>query len=247
MRTLGNSAVVFAALVLLGSAAVAQSSPKDSDASQQPAHTTRSIEDSLKLSQSPGPPAEDTAHTAPVLWISSMEVLRSTHSPQLDVVRVRGLASTDGWESTELIPLTKGVPYDGILDLALVAEAPTDQTASTGFAEVEAVFAIEPGHPFKGIRVHGATNRLSLNTLPGFVETATPPIDCTACTGKYFVPKGGALPAGKTAADVVREESLPKTLRVVRNSEGMGRLDSDPNRITIILDDNDRIALVFWD
>lgn len=247
MRTLGSSAAFLTALVLLGGAAVAQSSSTATAGAQAPVHAGPESQDASKASPPQQSSSDDTPHTAPVLWISSIEVLRSTHGPQLDVVRVRGLASTDGWESAELIPLTKGVPYDGVLDLAFVAEAPTDQTAPTGYPEVEAVFAIEPGHPFKGVRVHGATNRLTLKTFPGFVEAAAPPMDCTACTGKYFLSKGGALPTGKTSQDVVREESLPRNLRVVRKNEGMGRLDSDPNRMTIILDDDDRIALAFWD
>jgi hypothetical protein len=248
MRTLSRSTVLSMALMLLGGHAFAQSgagvpSPQQANGPAAP-----------QTGENPNPPTgagapanDDTAHTAPVLWISSVEVVRSTHGPQLDIVRVRGLASTDGWESAELIPLTKGVPADGILDLAFVAEAPGDQTAPSGFPEVEAIFAVEPGHPFKGVRVYGASNRLTLRSFPGFVEAAAAPKDCTTCAGKYFVAKGATAPAGKAEAEVVHEESLPKTLRVVHGGEGMGRLDSDPNRMTIILEDDGRIALAFWD
>src|SRR5271170_3929516 len=54
--------------------------------------------------------ADDRSMSAPVLHITSVEVIRSTHMPVLDVVRVRGLTSTSGWEEAELIPLTRGVP-----------------------------------------------------------------------------------------------------------------------------------------
>ena len=60
--------------------------------------------DRLRLAQDEAPNA------APVFWVSSVEVMRSTHAPQLDVVRVRGLVTTEGWESVELVPLTKGTP-----------------------------------------------------------------------------------------------------------------------------------------
>ncbi len=64
--------------------------------------------------QSPARSSDESSHTAPVFWVSSVEVMRSTHAPQLDVVRVRGFASTEGWESAQLVPLTRGVPPDGI-------------------------------------------------------------------------------------------------------------------------------------
>jgi hypothetical protein len=35
---------------------------------------------------------------APVLRITSVEVIRSSHGPTLDIIRVRGLASSRGWE-----------------------------------------------------------------------------------------------------------------------------------------------------
>ncbi len=79
-----------------------------------------------QLDQDQGP------NTAPVFWIKSVEVLRSTHTPQLDVVCVRGLVTTEGWEAVELVPLTKGTPSDGILDLALIAEAPSVQAQPPG-------------------------------------------------------------------------------------------------------------------
>ncbi len=92
-----------------------------------------------EASSAPKPDQNEAPNTAPVFWITSVEVLRSTHPPQLDVVRVRGLVTTEGWESVELVPLTKGVPADGILDLALIAEAPSENTAPTSYPGVEAI------------------------------------------------------------------------------------------------------------
>jgi hypothetical protein len=196
------------------------------------------------------PPASvqgEEPHTAPVFWITSVEVLRSMHVPQLDVVRVRGLVPTEGWESAELIPLTKGVPADGILDLAFIAEAPVDSTAPTSKAEIEAVFTIEPGHPFKGVRVHGAANRVVLTSLPGYAVSTPAPKDCVDCTGKLFVPKGQAVPAGRATETIVREEDLPKTLRVIKESDGLGTLESDPNRLTLLLNEKGEIIVAMWD
>jgi hypothetical protein len=190
---------------------------------------------------------EQNQSTAPVLWVSSVEDLRSTKGPELDVIRVRGLSSNDGWEGAELIPLTKGTPPDGMLDLAFVAQAPTNSTAPAKFPIVEAVFVVEPGHPYKGVRVHGATNRVTLKSMPGFAEAPAPPKDCESCVGKRFVGKGEAAPAGLKPSDTVREEDLPKTVRVVKSNDGLGKFDTDPNRLTLVLDDDGRIVLAVWD
>ena len=189
----------------------------------------------------------EPAHTAPIFWISSVEVMRSTHAPQLDVIRVRGLASTDGWESVQLVPLTKGVPADGILDLMLIGEAPSDSSTPIAYPSVEATFAIEPGHPFQGVRIHGAENSVTVKALPGYAEAASRPIDCSGCVGKYFARKGEAVPANRAKETIVREEELPHNLRILRESEGAGSLYSDPNRITILLDGDKKIIMAMWD
>jgi len=183
----------------------------------------------------------------PVLMVTSVEVLRSTRGPQMDIVRVRGLSSTDGWENPQLVPLTKGIPADGILDMLLVAQAPTEAMDPTGFSSVDAVFVFEPEHPYKGIRVHGATNRVAMKALPGYAEVPPLTNDCTKCVGKYFVAKGAAMPAGKTAADVVKETDLPTSLRVIKSSEGIGKLETDPNRLTLLLDETGKIEIAVWD
>jgi hypothetical protein len=196
----------------------------------------------------PAPSAQDSqSHTAPVFWVSSVEVFHSSHAPQLDIVRVRGLASTDGWESGELIPLTKGVPADGVLDLAFVAEAPENNTTPTKYPLIEAVFAIEPGHPFKGVRVHGATNRVTLTSFPGYTEADGLPKDCSSCVGKFLLRKGATIPVNRTQETIVREEELPKNTRIIRDSEGIGTLDSDPNRITLVLNEKGEIVVALVD
>jgi len=190
---------------------------------------------------------EATAKIAPVLWVMSVEAMSSTHGPTLDVIRVRGITSTDGWEDAELVPLTKGTPPDGMLDLAFVAQPPSNSTSPSKSPVIEAVFTLEPGHPFKGVRVHGATNRITLKAIPGYAEAPPPPGDCTDCVGKYFVAKGESAPAGVSSGNVIHEESLPKILHVVKPTDGIGKLDSDPNRLTLVIGDDGRIVIAVWD
>jgi len=229
---------LFAALALT-TAATAQSTQPGQNA---PVEAQQQV-----LNEQPAPAQDSTAHTAPVFWISSVEILRSTHGPQLDVIRVRGLVPTEGWEAAELVPLTKGTPVDGVLDLALVAEAPAESTTPSSYTPIESIFVLEPGHPFNGVRVHGAANRVAVKALPGYVEATAPPHECTECTGKYFLRKGEAMPAGRKADSVVREEELPKNLRVIRDSDGIGSLDSNPNRMTLLLNESGDIVSAMWD
>jgi len=239
MRHVPQLAVAISALLILGGISVAQTNalaPQNAVPSGPP-----------NVRPQMGTEPTEAPHMAPVFWISSVEVLRSTHPPVLDVIRVRALASTEGWESAELVPLTKGLPADGLLDLMMVAEAPADNTAPTTYPTVEAIFNIEPGHPFKGVRIHGAENRVTLKMFPGYVEAATHPIDCSACVGKYFLRKGEAAAPNRAKETTVREEQLPHNLRVLRDSDGVGTLNSDPNRMTLLLNDEGQIVLALWD
>lgn len=234
-------ALLNAALMLTGISAAQTAKPSGLNTQPSQSQEANSASHSADT-QSPVIP-----QTSPVFWISSVEVMRSFHAPQLDVVRVRGLVTSDGWEGVELVPMTKGSPVDGILDLALVAESPNDSATPGDYAEVEAIFAIEPGHPFKGVRVHGAANRVLLQTLPGYSASGAPPQSCADCTGKLFVAKGQTAPANRTATTVVHEEDLPNTLRVIRESDGVGSMDLNPNRLTILLSDKGEVLQATWE
>jgi hypothetical protein len=185
--------------------------------------------------------------SAPVLHIQSVEVIRSAHAPALDVLRVRGLASTGGWEEAELIPLTRGIPADGVLQLVLVARAPAQAMDANGFEVVEAIFPLEPAHPFKGVNVHSATDSLAVNELPGYAENKVAGEDCSHCVGKTFVPRGARAPSGKSDTELVHEEQLPAHTRVVKHTDGIPTADSDPNRLTLILGKDGRVAAAVWD
>lgn len=234
MKIKTKFAILLSAKLLVVSCMLAQS-PSQGAAQPAPAPADQ---------PAPAPPSAGQAHTSPLFWVSSVEVMRSAHSPQLDVIRVRGLASTNGWESAELVPMTKSLPPDGVLDLAFVAEPPANNTTPIAYPELEAVFVMEPGHPFKGVRVHGAANRVTLYTLPGYAVSQAPPKDCAECLGKVFVPRGQTA---TSAAAIVREEDLPRNLRVIRESDGIGTLESNPNRMTLLLNEKGQIVMALWD
>jgi hypothetical protein len=198
---------------------------------------------------SSGPPAAQTSSesSSPVLHIKSVEIIRSAHAPVIDIIRVRGVASTEGWEEAELIPLSRGIPPDGILELIMVARAPAQAADAKGFEEVDAIFPLETNHPFKGVNVHGASDSVSVTQLPGYAEGKSSAEDCSKCVGKTFVAKGASAPAGKSASDLVREEQLPAATRVVRPSEGIPSADSNPNRLTLILNKDGKITAAVWD
>src|SRR5450432_4139570 len=101
-----------------------------------------------------GPEEGAPEMTAPVHRLTSVEVIRSNHGPELDIIRVRGLASTGGWEEAELVPLTRGIPADGILELVFVARAPAEAVEAKGFEPIEAILTLESKHPYKGVNVH---------------------------------------------------------------------------------------------
>jgi hypothetical protein len=173
---------------------------------------------------------------APVMRVTSVEVIRSTHGGTLDIIRVRGLVSSKGWEEAELVPLTRGVPEDGILELVLVAKAPAQAMEATGFEVVEAIFPLELNHPFNAVNVHSAQEALALKQLPGFVDGRPAGEDCRQCVGKSLVLKGQSAP-----------ERLPPNTHIIKASDGVGKADSDPNRLTLIVNSEGKITTAVWD
>jgi hypothetical protein len=194
-----------------------------------------------------GPGSDDRAARAPVLHITSVEVMRSTHGPALDVIRVRGLASTSGWQEAELVPLTRSLPADGILELIFVARAPAEAAEADGFEAIEAIFPLETNHPFKGVNVHSASEAVFVAALPGYTEGKSAGEDCNKCVGKTFVAKGASAPSGHAASELVHEERLGAPVRVIRSNEGFASADSNPNRLTLILNKDGKITTAVWE
>jgi hypothetical protein len=185
----------------------------------------------------------------PVLALTSVEILRSTHQPTLDVVVVNALTSADGWTDGELVPLRRGgtPAADGVLDLIFEAQPPQESAAPTGYAPIQAIIPLAAGHPFKAVRVRAATNSILVQDFPGVAEAKQPEESCKPCVGKLFVNKDGAVPSGTTPSDLVREEDLPKNLRILRPSDGVASAQPDPNRLTIVIGEDGRIADAAWE
>ena len=112
---------------------------------------------------------------------------------------------------------------------------------------IEAMLPIAEGHPYKAIRVRSGSNAITLKTLPGYAEIKAPENDCSKCLGKYFLAKGSTPPAGVAKADIVREEDLPYALRIIRPTDGIANYTLDPNRLTLVLSEDGRIADAAWD
>jgi hypothetical protein len=241
----GAAAAIFALALLSagGGAALAQGAAPPAGAAAAGGPPQAAGEPSSEAT----PPAGEPARQAPVLLITSVEVMRSTHPPELDVLRVHGLTATTGWSNPVLKPLTEGVEPDGILDLVLVADAPPSGSQPLGFSPIAQVLPIATGHPYKGFRIHGGMNGLTILTLPGYVDVSPTVEDCEKCIGKIFVPTGGTVPAGKTAADVVKQESLPPLLRIVRPTDGIMLAYPNPNRLTLVLNAAGMIVDAGWD
>jgi hypothetical protein len=194
--------------------------------------------------QSQGAPDAGVMRRAPVFAVTGVEVFQSSLQPPIDVIRVTGLAPSSSWSEPELATLGNGAPSDGILDLLLTASAPGDQADADGFSPVEALLPLDPGHPFKGVRVRSATNALTLRQIPGHVEALAPTGDCSGCVGKLFVAKGQTAPSG--ASDTIKEEDLPAGTLVIHPTDGIRPTTPDPNRLTVVLGDDGRIVGAFW-
>ena len=208
--------------------------------------------------QQGGPSAERQAPSGdgppwPVLVVTSVETLRSHIKGHLEIIRVRGLVTSDGWGDPHLLPITQGEPLDGVLDLIFQAHSPTGAAPLGPFMPVEAILPIEAGHPYKAVRVRGSTNAVTLKTIPGYIEApgyaegAAAKEDCAKCLGKYFVAKGANPPAGVAADQIVREADLPWKLHVIKPNDGVPNYSFDPNQLTLVLSEDGRIVDAAWD
>ena len=189
----------------------------------------------------------------PVLVVTSVETLRSHIKGHLEIIRVRGWVTSDGWSEPHLLPITQGEPLDGVLDLIFQAHSPSGAMPLGPFMPVEAILPIEAGHPYKAVRVRGSTNAVTFKTIPGYTEApgyeeaAAAKEDCAKCMGKYFVAKGANPPAGVAADQIVREADLPWMLRVIKPTDGVPSYTFNPNRLTLVLSDDGRIVDAAWD
>jgi hypothetical protein len=191
-----------------------------------------------------GPAGASRPLETPVLYVTGVEVLRSTSEPKFDVVRVTGLASSAGWSSPQLVPFFYGKPADDVLDLQLIASSPEQSQKAEGFFPLSAMFTLDAGHEFKGVRVRAAANAIELKQMPGVAHATIKAIDCKDCIGKKYAEKGKAA-AG--TPNVIRAEDLPRGFRTITPTHGVAGIVHNPNRINLILDDNQIIVMTFWE
>jgi hypothetical protein len=179
-----------------------------------------------------------------VLYVTSVEIVRTQTEPQLDIVRVTGLTGSQGWDSPQLVPTFAGKPLDGILDLQFIATMPLQTEEATGFVPIGAVFTLEAGHNFKGVRVRASENAIEVDQIPGSKSVKITVDGCKDCLGKKFAEKGQAPPG---AAGIVREEDLPKVLRWIIPSRGIRGITHDPNRLNLMLGADNTIIAAYWE
>jgi hypothetical protein len=183
----------------------------------------------------------------PVIMVTSVEVLRSRAGGGVDIIRARGLTTSNAWTHPHLVPITRGEPIDGVLDLLFEANGPSGAVEIGPFMPIEAILPVENGYPYKGVRIRASSNAISLKELPGFAEVPGPKNDCSKCLGKYFVAKGANPPAGVPADGIVREADLPWTLRIIKPTDGIASYAPDPNRLNLVLSEDGRIVDAGWD
>ena len=197
--------------------------------------------------QMAGPAATSETNTStelPVLYVTSVEVVRTGIDPKLDVVVVRGLTGSAGWSEPQLVPTFAGKTYDDILDMQFIATKPEQSETAQGFVPIAAIFPLPEGHPLKGVRVHAAENAVEVKQIPGSDQAAINANGCADCLGKKFIEKGQAS-SGQQG--VVRQEDLPKVLRLVGRTGGISGSIQNPNRLTLILGDDNTIVGAFWE
>jgi hypothetical protein len=215
-------------------------------AGAQPAATTAPGDGPPASAEAPPPGTPEGTHL-PFLVVTGVEVLRSPRGGGMDIIRVRGLATSGSWKEPHLLPISSGASIDGTLDLIFQGEAPSQAQPPGPLMPVEAILPVETEHPYKAVRVRSSSNAITLKALPGYQEVAAPKEDCAKCIGKTFVAKGAAAPAGVAAADIVNEADLTYPIRVIRPTDGLPNYVYDPNRLTLVLTEDGRISDAAWD
>jgi len=190
-----------------------------------------------------GPSGGTRPLEVPVLYVTGIEVLHATLDPKIDIIRVTGLVSSAGWSGPELVPFFYGKPADDVIDLQFIATSPEQSQKAEGFQPITADFALEAGHPFKGVRVRAYGNALELKQMNGNVQAQAKATDCKDCIGKKFVEKG----KGQAGAGIVYAGDLPPDYRPIGPTHGVKGEVHNPNRINLILDDQDKIVMAFWE
>ena len=233
-------AIAAAAQVALVGLALAQGAAPASSVGAPPGYAsggTQMVEATPSTETTPG-------SELPVLYVTSVEVMRTTTEPKLDIVRVTGLTGSQGWSAPQLVPTYAGKPLDGVLDLQFIATMPEQTQAAEGFVPIGAVFPLEEGHLFKGVRVRASENAIEVKQIPGVSQAQINVNDCKDCVGKKFAERGQAQPGQQ---GVARQEDLPKVLRWIIPSRGIRGITHNPNRLNLILSEDNTIVAAYWE
>jgi hypothetical protein len=115
---------------------------------------------------------------------------------------------------------------------------------ATGFVPISAVFPLEEGHDFRGVRVRAPENAIEVDQIPGARVERIAVKDCRDCVGKKFVERGQAAPG---TAGVVRQEDLPKILRWILPNHGIRGITHNPNRLNLLLGTDNTIIAAYWE
>jgi len=191
-----------------------------------------------------GPTGASRPVEMPILFVTGVEIMRSTLDPKVDIVHVTGLVSSLGWSAPQLVPFYYGKSSNDVFDLQFIASSPQQSQKAEGFQPISAMFTLGADHSFKAVRVRASENAVTLKQLPGSVQATAKFVDCKDCIGKKFADKGKA-PAG--TAGTIREEDLPHGFRTITPTHGVRGIVHNPNRINLILDGDDKIVMAFWE
>jgi hypothetical protein len=156
----------------------------------------------------PAAPTESEPATAlPVLYVTSVEILRTQTEPQLDIVRVTGLTGLQDWNSPELLPTFAGKPLDGILDLQFTATMPlrTERSIEWRWPSTVSSRATAPMQRCGGLRSTARKGQCRYR-LPLRWMSAMATVSIRAKTGRWAAP---ILPGSTAATPIGSMPSLP--------------------------------------
>jgi hypothetical protein len=245
MINLKLGAVAAAAILAMGlSGSVFAQQPPAGQSAAQGNNAPQGYQQTGADENAAGPSGATRALEVPVLYVTGIEVLHGTLDPKIEIVRVTGLVSSAGWSGPQLVPFFYGEPADDVLDLQFIATSPEQSQKAEGFQPISADFELAADNPFKGVRVRAYGNALELKSLTGpAAQTQIKVNDCKECVGKKFVEKG----QGSAGPGIVYGGDLPPDYRPIAPTHGVKGEVHNPNRVNLILDDQSKIVMAFWE
>jgi hypothetical protein len=245
MINLKLSAVAAAAILAAGlsGGAFAQQPPAGQSAGQA-GNAPQGYQQTGADENAAGPSGATRPLEVPVLYVTGIEVLHATLDPKAEIIRVTGLVSSSGWSGPQLVPFFYGEPADDVLDLQFIANSPEQSQKAEGFQPITADFELAADNPFKGVRIRAYGNALELKSMTGpAAQTQIKVSDCKDCVGKKFVDKG----QGSAGPGIIYGGDLPPDYRPIAPTHGVKGEVHNPNRVNLILDDQNKIVMAFWE